>query len=157
MEKTYVLKTVEETQGVAEELAKTLKAGDILCLYGNLGAGKTTFSQGLARGLGITQRIISPTFVIVRKYEIKRKTRNVKQKIKNEEIKFFYHIDLYRTKTRDDLKGIGIEEILRDTTAIVAIEWAEKLGTLLPRKRLSITLAANHDDSRTCAVRENNG
>ena len=118
--------SAEETQNTGSLFAKKLTGGDIILLYGNLGAGKTTFVQGIAKGLGITKRIISPTFIIIRSYELP----------KNQKAKRFYHIDLYRTETDDDLKGLGIDEILSDKEAIVAIEWPEKLGTFLPKKNL---------------------
>ena len=105
-----VTQTVEQTKELGKELAKTLKKGDIICLYGNLGSGKTSFAQGLAEGLGIERRIISPTFIIIRSY----KTKNVK----------FYHIDLYRTSTKNDLISLGIDQLLKSSDAILTIEWA---------------------------------
>ena len=115
---------LRETQEFARDFAKNLKAGDVLCLYGNLGSGKTSFVQGLAKGLGITRRIISPTFIIARRYKIGDLN--------------FYHIDLYRTQTLQDLRSIGIDEILEDDKNIVAIEWAEKLLDLIPKKRIDL-------------------
>jgi tRNA threonylcarbamoyladenosine biosynthesis protein TsaE len=123
-EKKYISKSEEETKKIGESFAHSLRVGDILCLYGDLGGGKTTFVQGLAKGLGISQRIISPTFVLVREHDI----QNGK----------FYHIDLYRLESRGQIKEIGLEEILNDKNGIVAIEWAERLGDLLPKKRLEI-------------------
>ncbi len=82
----FITNNLRETQKLAENLVKRLKKGDVLTLYGNLGSGKTTFVQGLARGFGIKKRIISPTFIIVRSYELKIK--NPKQNST-----LFYHID----------------------------------------------------------------
>ncbi len=118
------LTSLQETQGFAEEFARTLKPRDVLCLYGELGSGKTTFVQGLAKGLGIKNRIISPTFIIARHYELKDFV--------------FYHIDLYRTETKHDFLSIGLDEILEDNSNIIAIEWAEKLQEMLPKKRIDI-------------------
>src|SRR5579872_7190874 len=126
----------KQTQKAGEAFAKELKAGDIILLYGDLGAGKTTFVQGLAKGLRITKRLISPTFTIIRRYAIPKRAK----------IKTFYHIDLYRTQTEDDLKGLGLQEIMSEKDAVVAIEWPEKLGSLLPKKRWEIQFS---DDSRT--------
>ena len=89
-------------------------------MYGELGAGKTTFAQGLAKGLGIKRRVISPTFIIIRSYE-------------NEK---FYHVDLYRIENETDIKELGIKEILKNSKNIVAVEWPEKIEKLIPRNRI---------------------
>ncbi len=121
-----VTKNALETQLFAQKFAKTLKAGDILALYGDLGSGKTTFVQGLAQGFGITQRIISPTFIIMRTYELGIKNKELR-------IKNFYHVDLYRTKNERDIEGLSLKEIMEDQNNIVVIEWPEKLGAFLPK------------------------
>ena len=81
-----ITNSAQQTQKIGYELAQTLKGGEVICLYGDLGYGKTTFTQGIAKGLGIEKRITSPTFVIVRQYEISDKRR---------EVKAFYHYILY--------------------------------------------------------------
>lgn len=129
---------LRETQEFARDFAKNLKAGDVLCLYGNLGSGKTSFVQGLAKGLGITRRIISPTFIIARRYEISDLN--------------FYHIDLYRTQTLQDLFSIGINEILEDDKNIVAIEWAEKLFDLIPKKRVDLKFEYVDENTRKITI-----
>lgn len=141
--KTVVSKSAEETQDVAQALAKTLIGGDVLTFTGDLGYGKTTFIQGLAVGLGITRRIISPTFMIVRNYRIK----NHESRIKN-----FYHIDLYRVESSEEIKKLGIDEILKDTSAIVAIEWGEKFGDLLPKSRIDIAIEYVNEKERKITV-----
>ncbi len=148
MDKTIQTNNFEETQKIGEEFASHLEGGDVLCLQGDLGAGKTTFMQGLAKGLGVTHRIISPTFIIMRKYEVPR--------IKNQEsrIKLLYHIDLYRTATEDDLKGLGIPEILEEKDAIVAIEWSEKLGLLLPKKRWELDFEWIDENTRKIVIKK---
>lgn len=103
----------------------------MIALYGELGSGKTTFVQGLAKGLGVKQRIISPTFIIIRTYKLKSQNSNRKTTTQNS--KLFYHIDLYRIV--NDIKGLGLEEILENPQNVVAIEWAERLGDLLPKER----------------------
>ena len=120
----FITNSFEETQGLGREFAKKLKGGGLVALYGNLGGGKTTFVQGLALGLGIKRRIISPTFIIIRTYDIRPKT--------------FYHIDLYRSETSDDIRGLGIDEIIGNSNNIIVVEWAEKLKTFLPEKRIDI-------------------
>ena len=136
--KTYITDSAEGTQKIAEDLAKSLRSGDFLAFYGNLGSGKTTFIQGLAKALGVKRRVISPTFIIVRTYDLKSK--------------IFYHIDLYRTENMDDLLGLGLDQIINDKTAIVALEWAEKMGSLLPDKRYEITLTSSEGDKREIKI-----
>lgn len=115
--KTFITDSKKKTQRLGRDFAHVLEKGDVVCLYGDLGSGKTTFTQGLAQGLGIKNKIISPTFIIVRNYD------------------YFYHIDLYRIESIDNL---GLEEIINDKVNIVAIEWAEKLQKLIPKKRIDI-------------------
>ena len=144
-----VTNSFEETQQAGIIFAKSLldkHAPLVILLFGDLGAGKTTFMQGLAKGLGITRRLISPTFIIVRKYEIPgSKTQDVR-------IKQLYHIDLYRTQTVNDLKSLGIKEILQQKDAIVAIEWPEKLGELSPKNRWEITFTTLGENARSIII-----
>lgn len=135
MDKTRITHSFEETQKVGFEFGQSLHAGDIACLYGDLGSGKTTFVQGLAQGLGIQRRIISPTFIIMRTYEVGSSKK-------------FYHIDLYRTETEHDIKGLGILELLGDQKTIVAIEWPEKMGGLVPKKRVDVYLESLNENER---------
>lgn len=132
--KTIITNTSVDTQNLGSDFAKVLESGDVVALYGELGSGKTTFTQGLAKGLGIKNRIISPTFVIVRNYDLG--------------IINFYHIDLYRMENIKDLEGLGIEEVINDKNNIVVIEWAEKLQNLLPKKRIDIKFVYEKDDAR---------
>jgi tRNA threonylcarbamoyladenosine biosynthesis protein TsaE len=102
----------------------------VVALQGDLGAGKTTFTQGFARGLGIRRRTASPTFIIMRRFAIPitRKTK-AKSHFKN-----LYHIDAYRLKQLDSLEPLGLKEIFADPAAIVLIEWPEKIKKILPKK-----------------------
>jgi len=122
------------TQKLGEKFAADLISGKlssrVICLYGDLGSGKTTFIQGLARGLGIKKRVLSPTFIIMRQYPL---TINHESSIIN-----FFHIDLYRIEKVEDTRGLGLEEIWSDTGNIVAIEWPEKIEKILPKKRIEI-------------------
>ncbi len=124
-----VTKSARETQKLGEKLANSLKGGSIIALFGDLGSGKTTFVKGLAKGLGIKERILSPTFVLIRQYL----AINHQPSIIN-----FYHVDLYRIEAVEEVKGIGLEEIFTDEKGIVAIEWAEKIKTILPKKRIEV-------------------
>lgn len=126
------------------------KSANAIALYGDLGSGKTTFVQGLAKGLGIKRRIISPTFIIIRSYKLKAQSEKRKTTAQNS--KLFYHIDLYRTESERDIEGLGIEEIVNDPQNIVAIEWAEKMGRFLPRKRIDIRFAYLSESKRRITV-----
>lgn len=115
-----------ETQAFAVDFAKQLKGSTILCLYGDLGFGKTTFIQGLAKGLGVSGRIISPSFIIMRSYKLS--------------IKYFYHVDLYRINHEQEIIDLGLLDIMNGQNNITAIEWPEKLGKFMPEKRIDIKL-----------------
>lgn len=145
-EKIFITNNSEETQKLGEEFARSHLAKlkhVLIALYGDLGSGKTTFVQGLAKGLGIKRRIISPTFIIVRSYVLKSQKLKVKiqkhnSKFKSLELRAFYHIDLYRIDDEKDIKGLGIEEIISNPQNIVAIEWAEKMEKFLPKERWDV-------------------
>lgn len=114
----------------------------IIALVGNLGAGKTTFTQGFAEGLNIKEKIQSPTFVILKEYKLHR------HKISKSCFKNFYHIDCYRLKNEKDAKTIGLEEILKDPENLVLIEWAERVKKILPKKQL-MTVKFFHINEKT--------
>lgn len=137
MDTKIITHSAKETQKIADDFAKVVQDSAVLCLYGDLGAGKTTFVQGFAKGLGINKRLISPTFIIVRQYDLESSIKN------------FYHIDLYRVQSKDDLKELGLKEILENKHNMVAIEWAEKLGPLLPKERWEVHCKLNEDMSHT--------
>jgi tRNA threonylcarbamoyladenosine biosynthesis protein TsaE len=135
----FITNSKEETKALAENFSKKLKSGDFLAFYGNLGSGKTTFIQGLAKGLGVKKRIISPTFIIRRHYKLAKIN--------------FYHIDLYRTEGRRGLLGLGIDEIIGDKNNIVALEWAEKMGDMLPKRRIDVHLEYLEDSKRRITIK----
>lgn len=139
--KTAITGNFKQTQRLGFELSKKIKSGAVLALYGNLGSGKTTFVQGLAKGLGIKQKIISPTFIIVRKYELDAKPYTLNPKN-------FYHIDLYRIESEKDIQGLGLEEILYDESNVVAIEWPEKIEKILPKKRMDLYFEYTNEYTR---------
>lgn len=121
--KQKITNNENETYIFGEEYAKSLAKGSVIGLIGNLGAGKTKFAQGLAKGLGIKRIVNSPTFVIMKVYPIK------KEKLKN-----FVHIDAYRIKNEQDIASIGAEEYFNREDSIVLIEWADKIKKMLPKK-----------------------
>jgi tRNA threonylcarbamoyladenosine biosynthesis protein TsaE len=113
----------------------------VLSLYGDLGSGKTTFLQGFAKGLGIKEKILSPTFVIYRKFFISNKPSAIR---KTDDRRFrakrcFYHVDAYRLKNEKDAKELGLPEILKNPENIVAIEWPERIRKILPKNAIKIS------------------
>ena len=119
-----------QTQRLAEMIGRILSAGSLITLSGDLGAGKTTFTQGLARGLGIEKRVTSPTFTIMKEYKGRLP---------------LYHIDAYRLEDID--QDLGFEEYI-DGDGVCVIEWADFIENVLPQDKLSINLTINDDDSR---------
>lgn len=125
MSLTLLSKSAENTKEIAQNIARNIKAGDIVFLHGELGSGKTTFTQGLATGLAIKEQVKSPTFNIVRKYV-------------NDDIALI-HIDAYRLN--EDEKGIELEEYY-DGKSIIVIEWPENLKQLQPTISLTFQYAS---------------
>lgn len=118
-----ISKSSEQTQKIAQELASNLHGGEILCFSGELGAGKTTFIQGLAKGLEIKENLTSPTFVIFKKYQTKNNLE-------------FYHFDLYRIQDPQEILDLGYTEIVNSKKNISAIEWSEKIKDQIPLKNV---------------------
>ena len=114
----------EETQKFAEEFSKTLEAGDVLCMYGDLGVGKTAFVQGLAKGLGIDEPITSPTFTIVNEYSGRLP---------------LYHFDVYRIGDVEEMEEIGYNEMVYGD-GVCLIEWANLIEEILPDHYQKITI-----------------
>lgn len=135
-------KSVQGTQQIAKRLAKELRGGDVIALYGNLGSGKTVFAQGIARGLGIKRRILSPTFTLVRSYPISLDYQDL----------IFYHMDLYRAESLRDYQSLGLDEIFLGDS-IVAIEWAEKIKKVLPKARIDVFLKTLRKNERLIKIK----
>jgi len=107
---------IAQTKKLANDIAKKLKGGEVLALSGDLGAGKTTFTQYLAKALGVKGNVNSPTFVLMKIYETKKKP-----------IRHLVHLDVYRLNSGDDLITLGLDEYLGKGDSVVVIEWAEKI------------------------------
>ncbi len=128
-DKEYVSESAEETKAIAEKIAAELCSGDVLCMYGDLGAGKTAFVQGLAKGLGIEGHITSPTFTIVNEY-YGRLT--------------LYHFDVYRVADPDEMYEIGYEEYVYGD-GVSVIEWPQLIDEILPEKRYNVTITKDYE------------
>lgn len=134
-EKTVIdlaLADLAATGRLAAALAPLLKLGDVVCLRGDLGSGKTTFARYLLRALGVDDEVASPTFNLVLTYDTAAGP--------------LWHFDLYRLEAPEEAYELGIEDALAD--AIVVIEWPERLGSLLPAERVDVELAITGDEAR---------
>ena len=153
--KTVITNSAEETKAFGASLVKNLQGVNVIALHGELGSGKTTFAQGMAAALGIKRRIISPTFIIVRSYIVKsdKPARNTSvaggQKVKSKNL---FHVDLYRIQSESELEGLGIMEIVEDQENLVVIEWADKMGELLPEKRIDIRFEYIDEEKRKISI-----
>lgn len=132
-------KSADDTQMLAAAVAGMLVAGDIVVLAGGLGTGKTTFAQGLARGLGVPEQVTSPTFILLRTYEGGRLP--------------FVHVDVYRLDRLQEAIDLGLSEAL-DEGGVAAIEWGDVVVPVLPADFLEVRLErASSDDERRCHLR----
>ena len=138
----YVSNSCSDTEKIAYDFSQKLKSGDVVCMYGEMGVGKTAFVRGLARGLDITEPITSPTFTIVNEYS-GRLT--------------LYHFDVYRIDDPDEMYEIGYDEYI-DGDGVSVIEWPQLIDDMLPYKRYNVTISKNYDmgdDFRKITIEEN--
>lgn len=141
--KEIVTKKTEETRDLAKKLAAKLKGGEIICLEGDLGSGKTTFSQGILSGLDVEKPYTSPTFLVMKNY-----------RIKNNNIENIYHIDTYRV-TAEDVIDLGWEEIIKDEKSVVIVEWPERISEILPNNPIKISFEVLSENERLISFSEN--
>jgi tRNA threonylcarbamoyladenosine biosynthesis protein TsaE len=128
-----ITRSADETLALAGALGSVLRPGDVVSVAGDLGAGKTVFARGVARGLGVTEPVVSPSFTIVREYDGRVP---------------FVHVDVYRIDKVQELHDLGFEEIVRDD-AITVVEWGDVIDALLPRERLDVHIdPGTADDER---------
>jgi len=135
----FVSRSAEQTRRLGEHLGRLLQSGDVICLEGSLGAGKTCLTQGIGRGLGVTSAITSPTFIIVNEYPLPDRAYKL------------HHIDLYRVQTAVEACATGLEEYFYGD-GVCVIEWAERVLDILPDDRLWITLRYIDDTKRELSL-----
>ncbi|HEY4486968.1 MAG TPA: tRNA (adenosine(37)-N6)-threonylcarbamoyltransferase complex ATPase subunit type 1 TsaE [Candidatus Paceibacterota bacterium] len=141
--------SLEETQRIAEEIVtavfnenKKREGALVFALCGELGSGKTSFTQGIGKALGVNESIISPTFILERVYAIEKNgfTR-------------FIHIDCYRFKESSEIEVLGWKELIKSSAHIIVVEWAEKIREYLPKDAIEICF--EHDgEKRTIEIKE---
>ena len=130
-------RSTDETLELAGTVGDLLRAGDVVSLVGDLGAGKTVFARGVARALGVTEPVVSPSFTIVREYDGRMP---------------LVHVDVYRIDTVQELYDLGFEELVRDD-AVTLVEWGDMIDGLLPADRLDVRLApGDTDDERVVEI-----
>lgn len=134
---TFYSHSEEETEALGEALGKRLRPGDVVAFTGGLGMGKTCFTRGLAKGLGLTAPVYSPTFSLVNEYRGPLP---------------LYHFDMYRIADLDDLYSTGFFDYL-DTPSVLAVEWSENIADALPEHTITVSFSRTGDDSREITVK----
>ena len=123
---------VDQTRALGAAVASLARAGDLLLLAGDMGAGKTAFTQGFARGLGVTEQVVSPTFTLARQYDGTSLRLN--------------HLDVYRLDHMQEAIDLGLSELIDDDSGVTVIEWGDVVIPALPADFLEIRLAYGFDD-----------
>lgn len=131
----YYSKNARDTQNIAKNLAKTLSGGEVIILNGDLGAGKTTFTKGLVKGLGGKKTVVSPTFTIMHSYDDTRIP--------------VYHFDMYRIADEDELYELGLEEYLYEN-GVAVIEWNK--FSRLPEKTVTVNIVLKGGNEREIEI-----
>ena len=133
----FITNSEAETEKVGEDFAASLPGGTVVAMYGDLGAGKTAFVRGMARGMGLSCRVSSPTFTIVNEYDGPTP---------------LFHFDMYRLDSSDELFDIGWEDYL-SRGGVCAVEWSERIDSALPPDTLTVSIArGEHDNDRIISV-----
>lgn len=133
--RTEIIESAAAMRALGRELAASLQSGDVVLLHGDLGAGKTTFTQGVAEGLGIESPVQSPTFTLVREHDAPTMR--------------LYHLDLYRLDSPDELEDIGYEVYINPPDGVSLIEWPERAGDWLPDRFLLVHIEHLGGDRRS--------
>ena len=135
----FISRSEAETEAFGAEVARRLPRGSVVLLDGDLGAGKTVFSRGFARALGIDEPVSSPTYTIVQEYELPEKGR-------------LYHLDLYRISDVGAALAFGVDEFLSDPASYALVEWPERISGILPENAVKVTLRHLGDGEREINV-----
>lgn len=134
-----VTPSADDTRNLAAVVARAAQPGDIILLVGEMGTGKTAFAQGFAQGLGVAERVTSPTFTLVRDYEARLR---------------MHHVDVYRLDQLQEVVDLGLAELL-DDGGVTVIEWGDAVVPALPRDFLEVRLEFDDDpDQRTLTLRQ---
>lgn len=135
----FISNSPSETENLARELLSRIIKKRIVSLEGELGGGKTTFVKGVAKIFLIKEKIKSPTFFIMKKYDVKyKREKNKSQNLRLSELKNLYHFDCYRIKNPKEILDLGWKEIIKNPQNIVFVEWGDKIKKILPKNILRI-------------------
>ena len=137
-----ISKSEKDTFNIAKNFATQLQGGEVLCLVGDLGAGKTAFTKGIAAGLKIKNTITSPTFVLMKIYKVTERKA----------IKFLSHIDAYRLSAGEQLLEIGADDYLGNPECVTIIEWADRVEDIWPEKRILVEFKIGKGDRREIKI-----
>lgn len=162
MKKKYITNSSTETKKLGERFAKEIlkaqfkKQAFIIGLEGELGSGKTTFLQGFAKGLGIKEKILSPTFVILKKFQVFHPPKFSKKTWAGKSYKFqeFYHIDCYRIKKSKEILDLGFKEIISNPENIVVIEWADRMRKIIPKNTIWLKFEFVDEKKRKITIKQ---
>lgn len=135
-----ITNSANDTIEFGKSVARAVEKGAVISLVGDLGAGKTTFTKGVARGLGIMDNVTSPTFTILNEYAGEEKK--------------LYHFDFYRIEDPDELVELGFEDYFPSTDGLTIVEWVEKAPSVLPKQYYQITFEKIDDDKRRIVFEE---
>jgi len=148
MKQRHLSYSANQTKILGKKLAQSIlkfplkKKAIVVALKGELGSGKTTFLQGFAKGLGIKDKILSPTFVILKNFQLP-----------TSKFQYFYHIDCYRIKKPEEILTLGFKEIVSNPKNIIVIEWAEKMNKILPKESIILDFKFKREREREIAVK----
>ena len=138
----FLSKSLEDTKKIASDFLSGLSGFDsqatVVGLYGNLGSGKTTFTQCVAEILGVEERLTSPTFVILKSYKLQTTNPARTETVRSGGYKLLHHIDVYRLKSGEDLRKLGFEKLLADPANLILIEWADQVADILPANHIKL-------------------
>ncbi len=137
----FISRSAAQTQRVGARLGALLQGGDVIALEGDLATGKTVFAQGVGLGWGATSRLISPTFIIIRRHS------------RPQDDLYLYHADLYRLETGQEVTDLGFEEMLGDPGGVCIVEWADRAPNIFPVETLGVTLQWLDEQRRSLTFR----
>lgn len=139
----YFSASEKQTRSLAESWGKKLRGGEVICLIGDLGSGKTVFVKGLARGLGIKKIITSPTFVLMKVYRCRRGRVNFG----------LAHLDAYRLRDGKELTAIGVKDYFQDQNTVTVIEWADRVKDIWPKNKILVKFKILKNNQREITIK----